>query len=80
MYDIGAFTGGILAGYISDLFKKRCLIIYPMLLISAFCCLVVKLFLTDQSLPYYFLILIIGIFLGGPYGIISGVISIDLSQ
>lgn len=42
MYDIGAIIGGIFAGYITDKLGKRCILMWPMLLIAAFCCFCVK--------------------------------------
>lgn len=77
MYDIGSFIGGVLTGYLTDRLNKRCLVMWPMLLVAAFLCFCVKEFLSDVALPYYFFIFFIGFFIGGPYGILSAVISID---
>lgn len=42
--------------------------------------LVVKFFLHSEALPYYFVIFLIGFFLGGPYNIISAATAIDLAK
>ena len=52
----------------------------PMLLVSAMLMYIVDWQLAGDPLPYYFLITLIGIFLGGPYNIISATSAIDLSQ
>ena len=77
MYDIGSFIGGVLTGLLTDKLKRRCLVMWPMLLIAAFLCFCVKEFLSTDPLPYYIIIFLIGFFIGGPYGILSAVISID---
>ena len=72
--------GGIITGYISDKIKKRAIVMFPMLLIASFICFCIKYFLSNQALPYYPMIFLVGIFMGGPYGLISSVVSIDLAQ
>ncbi len=51
----------------------------PMLIIASFLCFVIKFFLTNEALPYYPMIFLVGIFIGGPYGLISSVVAIDLA-
>lgn len=41
--------------------------------------LIVKYILTENPIPYYFVILLMGLTLGGPYNNCSGVIGIELS-
>ncbi len=52
---------------------------FPMLLLASLLCLCIKYFLNDYALPYYFLIFLTGLFLGGPYALISATITIDLA-
>jgi hypothetical protein len=51
-----------------------------MLFISALLMFVVNFFLGSSPAPYYFLMFLIGIFLGGPYNIISAASAIDLAK
>jgi sugar phosphate permease len=64
---------------LSDKIKKRALVMLPMLIIASFLCFVIKFFLTNEALPYYPMIFLVGIFIGGPYGLISSVVAIDLA-
>lgn len=80
MNDIGTFAGGILAGIFSDRVGKRAIFISPMLLISALFMISVKLFLNTAPGPYFFVMFMIGFFLGGPYNLISSCIAIDLAK
>ena len=69
-----------MTGVITDKLGKRAIIMSPMLIISAFLMFVVDWFLEKNPLPYYFVITLIGFFLGGPYNIISATSAIDLSK
>jgi sugar phosphate permease len=80
MFDIGSFLGAVLTGYLSDRLGKRNIVMYPMLLLAGLLCFIVKWFLTDQAGSYYVVIFAIGVFLGGPYCIISSVVSIDIAS
>lgn len=52
----------------------------PMLLLSTGFMFIVKFLLKNDGLPYYFVIFGVGLFLGGPYNIISSATVIDLSK
>lgn len=80
MNDIGNFIGGIITGYLSDKNGKRSFFLFPQLIVAAIFMAVVKFTLSDQPLPYFFVIFAIGFFLGGPYNILSAAISIDLAK
>lgn len=80
MNDIGNFLGGILTGYLSDKNGKRSLYLFPQLIVAACFMALVKFALSDNPLPYFFVIFAIGFFLGGPYNILSAAISIDLAK
>lgn len=80
MFSIGNWIGGILTGIASDKLGTRALLICPMLFISALLMFVVNFFLGSSPVPYYFLMFLIGIFLGGPYNIISAASAIDLAK
>ena len=79
MYDIGNWIGGVFTGRVSDKVGRKAIFMVPMLFISLICMLIVRLFLNTAPLPYYFVIFGIGVFLGGPYNIISAAVSIDLA-
>ncbi len=69
-----------MTGYLSDLIGKRVTIMCPMLFMASLILISVKLFIGPEPIYYYFCIFGIGIFLGGPYTILSSAISIDLSE
>lgn len=79
MFDVGTWIGGSLTGYVSDKLGKRAIIMCPMLMISAFLMFAISL-LKGDPVPYYLIITLIGVFLGGPYNIISATSAIDLSK
>ncbi len=79
-FDLGTITGGIITGLLSDRLGARAIVMVPMLLFSAICMFIVNFSLNSQAGPYFVLIYLIGIFLGGPYNIIISAIAVDLSQ
>ncbi len=79
VFDVATYLGGIITGYVSDKLKMRALVMFPMLLLSSVICFCFKYFLSNNPIPYYPMIFLIGIFLGGPYGLISSVVAIDLA-
>jgi sugar phosphate permease len=85
MSDVGTIVGGIIIGYLGDKYA-RSYFLAPMMYFSAVMMLIVKIFLTNNPAPYYVVIFLMGLGLGGPYNIIGKflinlgtVISIDLA-
>jgi len=79
MMDAGTFFGGILIGYLGDYFKKRSLFLTPFIFFSTAMMLIALLILKSNPTPYFFVIFLMGVGLGGPYNIVGTVIAIDLS-
>lgn len=79
MFDVGTWVGGSLTGFVSDKLGKRAILMCPMLLVSAGLMFLIST-LKGDPIPYYFIITLIGVFLGGPYNIISATSAIDLSK
>lgn len=78
-YDVGGIVGGIIAGYISDRFRKRSLIVMPMLVLA-----IPALFIYSNS-PNNLtlnavLMSVAGFFVGGVANLISAAISADLGR
>lgn len=80
MVDIGALFGGMLVGHLGDIYKFRALFLSPLLLLGSIVMFVVSQALNEYSLPYYFLMFLIGFFTGGPYNVIGSAIAVDLGQ
>ncbi|CAD8046763.1 unnamed protein product [Paramecium sonneborni] len=80
MFDVGCYVGGIFLGYLGDKYKRRACYFVPSLLLAMSSMLVIRFCLDLIVWPYYLCILAIGIFQGGPYNNISGVISIELTK
>ncbi|CAD8054033.1 unnamed protein product [Paramecium sonneborni] len=80
MFDVGCYIGGIFLGYLGDKYKRRACYFVPSLLLAMSSMLVIRFCLDLIVWPYYLFILAIGIFQGGPYNNISGVISIELTK
>lgn len=80
MLDIGTFFGSIFTGQLSDKIGKRSIVMSPQLYLSGFLMLIVYFFLGANPLPYYFIVLGIGMFLGGPYNIIAVACSMDIAK
>ncbi len=70
MTEVGTFFGGIIIGHLGDKYA-RSLFLSPIMLLSCSMMLVAKYVLSNHPLPYYFVILIMGFGLGGPYNIIG---------
>mgnify|MGYP001810242909 CR=1 FL=1 len=79
MFDVGTFIGGVFIGLLGDIYKKRAIFISPSIMIAIALMLMIRFLLKSDPLPYYFVVLGIGFFQGGPYNNISGVISIELT-
>jgi len=80
MFDVGTICGGAIFGKLSDSVQgKRAFIIAPMLLVSSLFTFVINYFLGKNPVPYYFMIFLVGSFLGGSYNLISSAVAIDLA-
>lgn len=79
MFPIGSWIGGVLAGIISDKIGGRAIVMCPMLLISAILMFIVA-NLGNSPIPYYPMIIIVGMFLGGPYNLVAAACSMDLAK
>jgi sugar phosphate permease len=71
MMDVGTLVGGILIGYLGDFIKKRSLFLAPFILFSCIMMLIAFFFLDSDPLPYFFVIFLMGVGLGGPYNIVG---------
>lgn len=80
MIDLGSFVGGLIVGYLGDLYSYRALFLTPLLIISAAMMFIVSFALTDVAWTYYAALLFIGLMMGGPYNIIGSAIVIDLGE
>lgn len=80
MLDVGTFFGSIITGQVSDKVGKRAVVMSPQLYFSGFLMFIIYFFLGPAPLPYYFIVLGIGIFLGGPYNIIAVACSMDIAK
>ena len=80
MFDVGCYLGGICLGYLGDKYRRRACYFVPSLLLAMGSMLIIRFILDIIVWPYYLCILAIGIFQGGPYNNISGVISIELTK
>lgn len=80
MVDVGSLLGGMLVGHLGDIYKVRALFLSPLLFLGSVVMLIVSQALKDYSLPYYFLMFLIGLFTGGPYNVIGSAIAVDLGQ
>lgn len=78
-YDIGGIIGGTLGGYVSDLIKKRSIVIVTLMTLG-----IPSLFIFSQSSDSKtmnaFLMTVVGFFIGGASNIISATITADLGQ
>lgn len=80
MMDVGTLLGGVAIGYLGDIIKKRSLFLSPFIFFSCAMMVVALLFLDSAPLPYFFVICLMGIGLGGPYNIVGTVVAIDLAS
>ena len=71
MIDVGTFIGGVILGHLGDRMGKRSLLLPPFIFFSCIMMLVTTLFLKSNPVPYFLVVLLIGISLGGPYNIIG---------
>jgi OPA family glycerol-3-phosphate transporter-like MFS transporter 3 len=78
MVDVGSFIGGMIVGYLGDIYSYRALFLTPFLIISAAVMFIVSFALNDVAWTYYLALALIGLMLGGPYNIIGTAITIDL--
>ncbi len=80
MVDVGSLIGGMLVGHFGDRLQLRALFLSPLLFLGSICMFIVSNALTNNALPYYFLMFLIGNFTGGPYNVIGSAIAVDLAQ
>lgn len=80
MVDLGSLIGGMIVGHLGDKYQLRALFLSPLLFLGSIIMVVVSQTLNDYSLPYYFLMFLIGNFTGGPYNVIGSAIAVDLGQ
>jgi sugar phosphate permease len=71
MMDAGTLVGSIFIGYLGDYIKKRSLFLAPFIFFSCIMMLIALFFLDNNPLPYFFVIFLMGIGLGGPYNIVG---------
>lgn len=71
MIDVGTFIGGFAIGYIGDKLKKSSILLAPSILFSCVMMIIASFFLAHSPVPYYFVIFLMGLGLGGPYNIIG---------
>lgn len=78
-YDVGGIIGGIIGGFVSDLIKKRSIVIFVLLTFA-----IPSLFIfsnsSDSKALNAFLMAVAGFFVGGAANIISATITADLGQ
>jgi sugar phosphate permease len=81
LYDVGAIVGTIAAGLTSDrIGGYRMLVLEPMLILSLPILLGFR-FVTDETFgAFYFLVLFVGVMIGGVAGIVSSAIAADLGR
>lgn len=80
MVDVGSFVGGLIVGYLGDIYSYRALFITPLFGASAIVMFIVSFALNDTASAYYICLLLIGLMMGGPYNIIGTAITIDLGE
>ncbi|RNA18804.1 sugar phosphate exchanger 3 [Brachionus plicatilis] len=78
-YDVGGILGGIIGGYISDVLKKRSVVIFTLLTL-ALPSLYIFSDSSDSKLMNAFLMSIVGFFIGGAANMISATITADLGK
>lgn len=78
-YDVGGIFGGIIGGYISDVIKKRSVVIF-VLLTLALPSLYIFSDSSESKLMNAFLMSIVGFFIGGAANMISATITADLGK
>ena len=76
MLDLGSLISGFIVGYLADKFNLRVIFLCPMLLVCSIIMFFIPHVLTNTLWTYYFMILLLGIFIGGPYNLIGTVIAI----
>lgn len=79
MLDIGTLIGGSAIGYLADYYNKRAIFLSPFLLVSAGIMWIISFFLSTP-LEYYLSLLLLGICISGPYGLIGTVIAMDIGN
>jgi sugar phosphate permease len=79
MIDYGSIIGVTFLGLAADKWEKRVLFMNPLLLLSSILMFLVV-FVLENPLSYYLVMLLIGVGIIGPYNIIGTVITMDLGQ
>jgi len=80
MFDVGAVAGALVAGFLSDKFDIKALLLSPFLLCCAIVMFIISFALGDAVGPYYITLFFAGFFISGPYNIIGTVIAIDIGS
>lgn len=78
MFDVGAVVGALIAGFVSDRFNVKALLLSPFLFCCAIVMFIISFALGDDPWPYYITLFMAGLFISGPYNIIGTVIAIDI--
>jgi len=76
MLDVGSLIGGTFVGFLADHYNKRALFLSPLLLISSIILFIISFSLTVVPWQYYLCLFLLGVAIGGPYGLIGTVIAI----
>lgn len=71
MVDFGTFVGGFALGYLGDRCKKQSILLPPLIFLSCLMMVIASYFLGASPTPYYFVVFLMGLGLGGPYNIIG---------
>ena len=77
MIDVGSLISGLTVGFLADKYQRRVIFLCPLLLLCAVTMFMISFALTDVLWTYYVMILMVGIFIGGPYNLIGTVIAIE---
>lgn len=77
-WTISTYVGNLLMGYFNKNTNKTSLVISLALSCVLFACL--GLYPTDKSYVYYLALIPCGVFLGGPYGLTSNKLALELAD
>lgn len=80
VFNIGCIVGGLIVGKLTDIVNGfRVLILFPSMCLTTIVIAIIAFLLGSQSLPYFFLLIIMGITFGGVYSLSGTVVAVDLS-
>ena len=77
MLDLGCLISGGVVGFLADKYQLRVFFLCPMLLVCSIIMFLISFILSDVVWTYYLMILLLGLFIGGPYNLIGTVIAIE---